>query len=47
MNHYKEKIKKPALVLAWGLYDLANQFFALNIVSLYFVRWGPKMIMKR
>ncbi len=26
-------------ILAWGLYDLANQFFALNIVSLYFVRW--------
>lgn len=39
MNHYKEKVRKSALVLAWGLYDLANQFFALNIVSLYFVRW--------
>ena len=39
MNHYKEKVRKSALILAWGLYDLANQFFALNIVSLYFVRW--------
>lgn len=39
MNHYEEKVRKSALVLAWGLYDLANQFFALNIVSLYFVRW--------
>ena len=27
------------LIVSWGLYDLANQFFALNIVSLYFVRW--------
>jgi UMF1 family MFS transporter len=35
----KQKIKQNALILAWGLYDLANQFFALNIVSLYFVRW--------
>ena len=26
-------------ILSWGLYDLANQFFALNIISLYFVRW--------
>ncbi|MCM8813343.1 MAG: MFS transporter [Candidatus Omnitrophica bacterium] len=24
---------------AWALYDLANQFFVVNIVSLYFVRW--------
>lgn len=39
MNHHKERIRKWPLVLAWGLYDLANQFFALNIVSLYFVRW--------
>lgn len=27
------------MIVSWGLYDLANQFFALNIVSLYFVRW--------
>ncbi len=27
------------LVLSWALYDLANQFFALNVVSLYFPRW--------
>ncbi len=26
-------------IFSWALYDLANQFFALNIVSLYFVRW--------
>lgn len=31
--------RKALLILAWGLYDLANQFFALNVVSLYFVRW--------
>ncbi|MFH1678707.1 MAG: MFS transporter [Candidatus Omnitrophota bacterium] len=35
----KEKIKQKSLIFAWGLYDLANQSFALNIVSLYFVRW--------
>lgn len=27
------------LILSWSLYDLANQFFVLNVVSLYFVRW--------
>ena len=32
-------VKEKSLIFAWGLYDLANQFFALNIVSLYFVRW--------
>lgn len=25
--------------MSWALYDLANQFFALNVVSLYFPRW--------
>jgi len=30
---------KMLRVLSWALYDLANQFFVLNIVSLYFVRW--------
>jgi len=35
----KERIKEKSLILAWGLYDFANQVFALNIVSLYFVRW--------
>ncbi len=35
----KEKLKKGALIFAWASYDLANQFFVLNIVSLYFVRW--------
>ena len=33
------KLKKAGLIFAWCLYDLANQFFALNVVSLYFVRW--------
>lgn len=31
--------KRILLIFSWGLYDLANQFFALNIVSLYYVRW--------
>lgn len=31
--------KKGLVILSWALYDLANQFFALNIISLYFVRW--------
>ncbi|MGB2661549.1 MAG: MFS transporter [Candidatus Omnitrophota bacterium] len=34
-----EKEKKGFLMLSWATYDLANQFFALNIVSLYFPRW--------
>ena len=25
--------------MSWAMYDMANQFFVLNIVSLYFVRW--------
>jgi UMF1 family MFS transporter len=32
-------LKKTGLILSWSLYDLANQFFAVNIISLYFVRW--------
>jgi len=39
MKFNKEKIKNSALIFSWGLYDLANQFFVLNIVSLYFIRW--------
>ena len=35
-------IKKSFLILCWALYDLANQFFALNVVSLYFVLWITK-----
>ena len=31
--------KKKIPLFSWALYDLANQFFALNIVSLYFPRW--------
>ena len=44
MDHYKEKVRKSALVLSWGLYDLANQFFALNIASLYFVKQCGKQV---
>lgn len=32
-------MRRNLLILAWGLYDLANQFFAVNIISLYFARW--------
>lgn len=39
MKFDKQKIKNGFLILSWALYDLANQFFALNVVSLYFVRW--------
>lgn len=35
----REKIKNISVILSWATYDLSNQFFALNIVSLYFVRW--------
>lgn len=34
-----KKLKSVGLIVSWAMYDLANQFFALNIVSLYFVRW--------
>ena len=27
------------MIFSWALYDTANQFFVLNIISLYFVRW--------
>lgn len=37
--HNKEKIREWSLILAWGMYDLANQFFAVIIISLYFIRW--------
>ena len=30
---------KAFQIVSWSLYDLANQFFALNVVSLYFPRW--------
>jgi MFS transporter, UMF1 family len=39
MGIRKQDLKRPALILAWGLYDVANQFFAINIVSLYFILW--------
>lgn len=39
MKINKEIVKARLLILSWGLYDLANQSFALVVVSLYFVRW--------
>ncbi|MFQ5952395.1 MAG: MFS transporter [Candidatus Omnitrophota bacterium] len=39
MKFNREKTGKGFLILSWSLYDLANQFFALNVVSLYFPRW--------
>ncbi len=39
MKFSKRNLKSVFLVLSWALYDLANQFFALNVVSLYFPRW--------
>jgi UMF1 family MFS transporter len=39
MRFTSQKLKNNFLILSWALYDLANQFFALNVVSLYFVRW--------
>ncbi len=37
MKNYK--IKTILLITSWALYDLANQFFTLNIISLYMPRW--------
>jgi UMF1 family MFS transporter len=31
--------KRAGLIFVWALYDLANQFFTVNVISLYFVRW--------
>ncbi len=39
MNDFSSKIRGAIPVVSWSLYDLANQFFGLNIISLYFVRW--------
>ena len=27
------------LILSWALYDTSNQFFVLNVISVYFPRW--------
>ena len=34
-----DRTKGILLILSWALYDLANQFFALNVVTLHFPRW--------
>lgn len=35
----KAGFRQGVLIFSWGLYDLANQFFTINIATLYFVRW--------
>ncbi|MFH1360449.1 MAG: MFS transporter [Candidatus Omnitrophota bacterium] len=35
----KNKIQIVFIIICWALYDLANQFFALNVISVYFPRW--------
>ncbi len=32
-------MRKKFKIISWALYDLANQFFALNVVSIYFPLW--------
>jgi len=39
MDFNAGKTRSSFLIISWAMYDLANQFFALNVVSLYFVRW--------
>ena len=39
MRINKKTLSKGGLIFSWSLYDLANQFFALNVVSLYLPRW--------
>jgi UMF1 family MFS transporter len=39
MRFSRKKLRGGLLILSWASYDLANQFFALNIVSLYFPYW--------
>ncbi len=34
-----QNVKSKVPIFSWALYDLANQFFALNVVSLYLPRW--------
>ncbi len=35
----KKGIRESFLIVCWAFYDLANQFFALNVISVYFPRW--------
>ncbi|MDD4954077.1 MAG: MFS transporter [Candidatus Omnitrophica bacterium] len=35
----RQKVKQGSLIFSWALYDLASQFFVLNVISLYFARW--------
>lgn len=39
VNPDKKTIRRIFLIICWAMYDLANQFFALNVVTVYFPRW--------
>jgi MFS transporter, UMF1 family len=39
MPSFENNAKGVIRIIAWALYDLANQFFAINILTLYFSRW--------
>ena len=39
MKVNKTILKQWSLIICWALYDVANQFFALNVISVYFPRW--------
>lgn len=39
MSALPKGFRNAFLIFSWALYDLSNQFFALNVVSLYYVRW--------
>lgn len=39
MKFNQAKAKSVLIITSWSLYDFANQFFLLNVLSLYFVRW--------
>jgi len=32
-------MKNKFVVLSWGMYDLANTIFTINIITLYFALW--------
>ena len=39
MSFGRKNSKSTFLIFSWALYDLANQFFALNVIALYFPLW--------
>ncbi len=38
-NMENNQMKKILSIISWCLYDLSDQFFSINIISLYFARW--------